>query len=463
MLGPVLMTVCLGFALLSVYVVRTAEANFTAGIDEELTRASAAQANQGGGQAAGAPPDGVAGSTQDLSVDFPIQLTLSRDGTVLDKVRNTNPFDTAVLAQLVGNPGTVTVDGDPRYRARVVVHPTGNTSVTALSMAQMDASIASLRNSLIFGGLVVFVFCSVIVWWIATRVARPVASMALVANRIAAGALDTTINPPAGGSREVAALAADLQGMVDRLRQTIADREQQADAATKSRDAMRRFLADASHELRTPLTALKGYSELYRHRMLAEPADLDRAMLRIGSESQRLTRLVNDMLQLARGQAPEVSHEDVDLQQIVTGLVEDLRAAFPGHPIEFTTVTDKPVIVRGDGDRLHQAFLNLGANACQHNTPDVEIAIRLEATASAAALSVIDHGRGIEDQHLDKLFTPFYRADSSRSRTNSAGAGLGLALTELIVTAHHGTIVHEPTPGGGATFRIEIPSVGSGI
>ncbi|MGL5824891.1 MAG: sensor histidine kinase [Nocardioides sp.] len=458
MLGPVLLTVCLGFTVLSVYVVRTAQSNLTSGIDEELQRARAGPAAPRGSSTDESPEGTTEGRRGDLAVDPPVQLAISNGGTVLDGQRSVNPFDARELVDLAQSRGIVTVEGEPRYRALVTARVDGTVSITALSMAQVDESVASLRASLMVGGLVVFLVCSMVVWWIATLVARPVTKIALLASRIAGGALETTIDEPSGGSREVAVLAANLRGMVDELRTTIADREHQAHVATKSRDAMRRFLADASHELRTPLTALAGYSDLYQHSMLAEKADLDRAMHRIGSESLRLTRLVNEMLDLARGNASGMSRvEDVDLKQLVADVVHDLHAAFPNHLIELSGALDAPLVVRGDVDRLHRAVLNLGANACLHNTPDVAVAVHLAPSDAVAMLSIVDNGRGVDGQHLDNLFTPFYRADSSRSRTSSAGGGLGLALTKLIVTAHHGTVDYEPTPGGGATFRIELP------
>ncbi|MGL5809939.1 MAG: sensor histidine kinase [Nocardioides sp.] len=459
MLGPVLLIVGLGFALLSVYVVRTAQSNLVAGMDDELQRARAGQATRQGASD-GSPGRVAEGTRDDSTVERPVQLVVNGDGTVVVEGPAGNPFTATALAELADTRGTVTIEGEPRYRALVTSRANGRRAVTALSMAQVDASVASLRTSLLLGGLVVFGICSVVVWWIATLVARPVTRMAQVASRIAGGALDTPIDQPPGGSREVAALASDMQAMVDQLSTTIADREEQTTAATESRDAMRRFLADASHELRTPLTALTGYSDLYRHRMLAEPADLDRAMGRIGSESRRLTRLVNGMLQLAREvPADRTPMADVDLRQIAVGVVEDLCAAFPDHSIELTAPPSaEPTVVHADPDLLHQAVLNLGANACQHNPPGVAVTVHVATTGTTARLSVIDHGQGIDPQHIDKIFTPLYRADSSRTRANSAGAGLGLALTEQIVTAHDGTITHEPTPHGGATFRIEIPT-----
>ena len=155
----------------------------------------------------------------------------------------------------------------------------------------------------------IFVIVGGIVLLIATAVTRPVTRMSRTANLIADGALDTPIDPPTG-SRETADLAVDLEQMVARLTSSLDD-------ANRARDDMRRFLADASHELRTPLTSIKGYSDLYAHDMLDEPGHLDRAMDRVGSESARLTHMVNDMLQLASGEAaPPTKVETVDLAEI---------------------------------------------------------------------------------------------------------------------------------------------------
>jgi two-component system, OmpR family, sensor kinase len=464
MLAPVLLTVSLGFAALAYYVQHTAQADLIAAVDEELARAHQAGAPRLASDPQPAtslpadPKPGVLGQSDPTTgVDPPLQLLLARNGAIRAQVGGRNPFSAAELADLVDATETLTLNHHPRYRVVVSAGSAGGIFVTALPLARADASLAGLRRSLLLGGLVVFLLCSITVWWIAAVLARPVTRMTAVANKIAAGALDTRVDPPTG-SRETAQLANDLQHMLTRLEATIADRETAIRHATEARLAMQRFLADASHELRTPLTALKGYSDLYRGNMLREPDDIDRAMHRIGSESQRLTTLVNDMLQLAReGDTQPRPYQPVNLRQVVTGVVHDLSAAYPDHSISGPAPSSRDSAVLGDHDLLHQALLNLGANACQHTGPGTPVRFDVTASATHATVTVVDRGEGIDSEHVGKIFQPFYRADTSRRRTGPSGAGLGLTLTQQIATQHNASVSYTPTHGGGATFVLAIP------
>ena len=337
--------------------------------------------------------------------------------------------------------------------------PDGQVRLTALPLEGYRNTTDALRRTLLLGGLIIIVLESAMAWWLAGRLARPLVTMAATANQIADGALDTEVQH-AGGSREVADLSSDIVRMVARLRDALAERERSEAAATLARDDMKRFLADVSHEIRTPLTSLKGYSDLYEGGMLAEPGALDRAMSRVGSESDRLHSLVNSMLELVRdGQTRPQAVADIDVTQVVRAVADDLRAAYPERRIDVRIGQAIGTPVTGDPARIHQAILNLGANACTHTPAATPIAIVVESTTDALTVSVIDHGAGIDEAEQQRIFLPFYRIDPSRARNGDSGAGLGLAVTQQIAIAHRGSISVYPTPAGGATFRLCIPRI----
>ncbi len=220
---------------------------------------------------------------------------------------------------------------------------------------------------------------------------------------------------------------------------------------------MRRFLADVSHELRTPLTALKGYSDLYAGGMLDEPGALDRAMSRIGDESERLNGLVTDMLQLARDTPSSERTESFDGVEVVEVVVADLRAAHSSTDIRLDVRPDARTTITGQPARFHQAMLNLGSNACRHTAPGTPVDVVVSSTDTHLVVEVIDRGRGVEPGEVDKIFLPFYRSESARERDGGGGAGLGLAIASQIVERHSGVITVEPTSGGGATFVVTVP------
>ena len=176
----------------------------------------------------------------------------------------------------------------------------------------------------------------------------------------------------------------------------------------------------------------RSYSDLYERGMLDEPGALDRAMSRVGNESVRLHRLVNAMMELVRGGEGRVSlASEVDVLQVVQAVVDDLRAAYPERQIDSRVETESSVSLAGDPARIHQAVLNLGANACTHTPTSTPIMIAVETPPGGVAISVIDHGAGIDEAERERIFLPFYQADRSRARRGQGGAGLGLAVTQI--------------------------------
>ncbi len=459
---PILATVTIGFAAFSVYVDRSVHQDLIAGVDDELGRVAQASLPPGDGAPDRAPAPITSGQIGDaVAIDdtaTPVELLLNADGTLVGQRGSANPFSDSDLAGIATlTDGDHTFD-DPSYRIRTTRRADSTIIVTALDLATVNDTIANLRRTLFGGAIVILALQAVAVGLIASYLTRPLTRMTSSARRIAGGHLDTTIGEPSGSS-EIADLATDLDRMLHQLQANLDSSERSAAEATQARNNMERFLADASHELRTPLTALKGYSDLYRGHMLQQPAELDRAMGRIGSESERMTRLVNNMLQLTRNGAPnETTPSVVDLGAVVADVAGDLRAASPDTEIELRGPVDGQLAVIGNRDQLHQAILNVVSNACRHTEPGTPVHVELDQHDTNALITVIDHGPGVAPEHADQIFLPFYRVDASRSRDGEAGAGLGLALTKQIVDAHGGTITVQPTPGGGATFIVTLRS-----
>ncbi|MGA9278720.1 sensor histidine kinase [Ilumatobacter sp.] len=469
MLVPTLLSITVGLVGFGVYVDRTESANRLADIDDELVRAEAARDSRNAPVVASDQPGAPATEPDDpsivpaespgiLTVDPPSEITLATDGTVLRVTGGDNPFTSDELLVLAERDGTVTsAAGD--FRVRISPLPEGATSLTSLPLDRFNAAVDDFRRTLLVGGLVVVVLEAIVLWLVARMVSRPVVRMAGTATRVADGELDTAIGAPSG-TRETAQLAADLERMLVRIRSTLEVSESSATDARTARDQMERFLADVSHEFRTPLTALHGYSDLYMNGML-DDAGLERAMQRMGNESARLNSLVNDMMQLARNASTDTEPEVFDVAEIVTDVVDDLRSAYPDRRIERRMPPGIDCRIAGVPGRLHQAILNLGANACGHSDGDVQI--RMTADRTHLDVSVVDHGPGIAEADRERIFQPFVRLDASRTRTGHAGAGLGLALTNQIIASHQGAITVGETPGGGTTITVRLPCVPQAI
>jgi two-component system OmpR family sensor kinase len=226
-------------------------------------------------------------------------------------------------------------------------------------------------------------------------------------------------------------------------------------ARHRSETRVRQFVADASHELRTPLASIRGYAELTRRSREVAPPDIAHAMSRVESEAGRMTALVDDLLLLARLDAGRpLESAEVDLTRLAVDATSDAHAAGPRHRWQLD-VPDEPVVVLGDGPRLHQVLTNLLANARTHTPPGTTVRISLRQQTNCAVLTVCDDGPGIPGELMPDVFERFSRGEQSRSRT-AGSTGLGLAIVAAVVAAHHGRIVVESRPGD-TVFTVELP------
>jgi two-component system OmpR family sensor kinase len=235
--------------------------------------------------------------------------------------------------------------------------------------------------------------------------------------------------------------------------------ETQFKARVESENRMRQFLADASHELRTPLTSIRGYAELARMQRAAGDVEQDN-LDRIESEGTRMSRLVDDLLLLARGDASGATHLEqrtaVDLDDIVDDAVSGSRAAFPDRPID-TEISPLPAVL-GDRDQLLRAIRNLVTNAAVHTAAGRPILVRAFADAGGAVVMVSDGGPGLPPEQAAHVFERFWRADKARTRARG-GSGLGLSIVAAIVRAHGGSVQFDSSVERGSTVTMWLPAM----
>lgn len=240
-------------------------------------------------------------------------------------------------------------------------------------------------------------------------------------------------------------------------RQSEEDARRSEEHARQSEDRMRRFVADASHELRTPLTSIRGFAELTRQRGGAmEPA----TMKRIEDEAKRMGLLVDDLLLLARlDQQRPLQYQPVDLLTLAGDAVHDVEAVQPERAISLRILPDSGApVVQGDEARLRQVLGNLVSNALHHTPIEAPVTVSVGTRDGNAVLEVADTGPGLSDEQKARVFERFYRADSARTRV-TGGSGLGLSIVSALVAAHRGEVSVSDTPGGGATFAVELPLI----
>jgi len=358
-------------------------------------------------------------------------------------------------AQLCDNPVAFTVPprqtGGPDYRAHVWSVPS-NAGTLHMVVALPLGDVRDTLNQL----LLIEALVTVVVLGGATGAGlvlvrlglRPLNEIETTAGAIAAGDLSQRVSR-AEKRTEVGRLGLALNSMLGQIESAFAEKE-------ASEQRLRRFLADASHELRTPLTSIRGYAELFRRGAQSRPDDLARVMLRIEEEGARMGVLVDDLLLLARlDQGRPLERGVVNLTEVAAQAVEAARAVEPGRPIEFDG--GRAVSVGGDETRLRQVFDNLLANVRTHTPAGTPAGVQVRLQDEGVVVEVIDFGPGLPAETRDRVFDRFFRADPGRSR-DRGGAGLGLAISRAIITAHGGTIEAVDSVPHGTTMRIHLPS-----
>ncbi len=312
--------------------------------------------------------------------------------------------------------------------------------ILARPLNSVDSVLSSLRLILFLVLAAGVVVAGLLGRLASRRVLRPLNEVAATAEHIGETD-DLSQRLRVHADDEVGQLATRFNAMLDRLE---ASREE----LDESVRAQRQLVADASHELRTPVTSLRTNIEI-----LLQTPDLDpeerRAMLTdVVEQSEELSALVNDLIELARGDEPGRESEDVRLDRVVAGSLERARRNAPSLTFTADLV---PASLDGVAERLERAVNNLLDNATRHAPAGSTI----EVTAGPEGVTVRDHGAGVADEDLPYLFDRFYRGTNSRG---SQGSGLGLAIVRQVTEQHGGSASVANAPGGGAVFTLALPA-----
>jgi len=242
------------------------------------------------------------------------------------------------------------------------------------------------------------------------------------------------------GEDELGRLAASFNAMLDAL-------ERSMSALDASVHAQRQLVADASHELRTPVTSLRTNIEILQQAEDMDAHERGRLLDDVVEQIEELSLLMNDLIDLARGEEPRADAEDMRLDLVVGEVVERARKRAPTTPLQAKL---EPTIVVAVPARLERAVSNLIDNAVKYSPPGQPVEIRL----NGEQLTVRDHGPGISAEDLPYVFDRFYRGAEARGRP---GSGLGLAIVRQVVSQQGGSVTAEPAPGGGTLMRLRLP------
>jgi signal transduction histidine kinase len=335
--------------------------------------------------------------------------------------------------------GTITAGGDEELRLLVTPAQPDGVLVVAESLEPLERTLAQTRTLLLACGALALVLVTGGASLLTGRALAPIGRLTRVAAAIAATGYYHERVPASRRNDEIGQLAATINELIATVERTLGQQRQ--------------FLADTSHELRSPLTVVLANLNLLRRNL-----DQHERELSVGeatAEAQRMRRLINDLLLLARADAAQaIARATVQLDALVMETVAVTARQTPEYPI--AVEVDESVAVVGDQERLTQLLRNLLENATHHTPPGTSIDVRLCRSDHMVQLSVADRGPGIAAEHLPHIWDRFYRVDKARSRA-LGGTGLGLAIVKYIAEAHGGSVSVTSTPGKGATFTILLP------
>lgn len=375
-------------------------------------------------------------------------MVVTPEGEILarsDNLRDfTQPLDPGAVAE--GLEGLRTISyGEQVIRvltAAVQVEEEGRSQLVGyLQVAQVIEEFETFNQLVIaaaFLGLAAATASAFVATLISPRLFRPLEEIARLAGQISRADDLSRRLPDTGRDDEIGQLTLALNQTLARLEELFT--------------AQQRFLADVSHELRTPLTTIRGNVDLMRRMGGADDVSLDD----IEAELERMTRLVNDLLLLARadvGSLP-VTTETVEMDTLLLDVYRQVKALRP--KVEVTLEEVDQVQVTGDSDRLKQLILNLVDNAVKYTPAGGQVFLSLHKDGGYAELTVRDTGIGIPEEDLPFIFDRFYRVDKARARAHG-GSGLGLSIARWIVEVHKGTLTVDSQVGEGTTFTVRLP------
>lgn len=309
--------------------------------------------------------------------------------------------------------------------------------VVAKPKEELNSQLATLLERLALAFLGGIAVAGLLAWYLSRRITRPVLALSAAADEIAEGRYGVDV-PYVPGGDEIGHLAQRFEDMAVRL--------SEADALERN------FLMSVSHELRTPLTAIRGHVAALREGVADQPASRDASLEVIAAETERLERLVGDVIDLAKLDLHRftVLREEVDMERLVGRAYAAFTEEARRRQIDYRRDVAAKAVIVSDGDRVLQIISNLLANAFRWTPDRGRIELALSAQNGMVAVAVEDTGPGIGHEERERIFRPFW----SRDRT---GTGLGLAIAHELALALGGRIELDTVPGRGSRFELVLP------
>ncbi|HEY2493405.1 MAG TPA: ATP-binding protein [Paenibacillus sp.] len=355
-----------------------------------------------------------------------------------------------------------------RLDYRIFTDSTGNKQLLVLQRVEGRGGISGLvqvsvdtkpLNDLLLRQLIIFLtlsllalICGVLLFIpVLRKTLVPLSNIVEAVEQIDAGKLDTRF-PAVQGQLEIDLLAASFNNMLIRLGASF-------EAEKEAKEQMRRFVADASHELRTPLTSIHGFLEVLLRGAMNQPEQLQKSLKSMHTESERMNKLVQDLLLLAKlDRSPHILLTEGALDVVMMEMEDQLVMLAGERKVQLRITPNCRCLF--NEDKMKQVILNLFQNAVHHTDAEqgvIELSLKYDPNGGVR-LEIQDNGSGISEENLPHVFDRFYRSDTSRTR-KYGGAGLGLSITKTIVAIHGGSLNVSSIDGEGSVFIVWLPEV----
>lgn len=339
-----------------------------------------------------------------------------------------------------GRFGLSTESRGNRTRLYVERLPDGGYVMATMPLSHLDDAVRGFGRLMLLMAMVAGVLAFGVGWLVARRALRPVATMTETAAAIARSRHFSRRVADGPSHDELGRLAHTFNAMLASLQEAY--------------DSQVRFVSAASHELRAPLTVIQANLDLLRTAPMPQ-SEREVALGEASSEADRMSRLVADLLALARADAGvPIRHDAVELDRLVLEVLGEARHLARGQRLQVIRI--EPTLIRGDQDRLRQLFLNIVENALKYTSAAGHVTVSISREGANAMVVVRDDGVGIAAADLPHVFDRFYRADPARSR-DPGGSGLGLSIAQWVASEHGGSLELESRLGEGTSATVRLP------
>lgn len=381
-----------------------------------------------------------------------VQVWVKENGTYMpvDSSANLedwpNALDPSALGRVDAHTfSTVNIDGT-WWRVHTSPIWFGSEAIGSIQVAQsleiMNSATSSLLLVVLICAVIALIGSVILSRWLARRLIEPVQELTTAAARIVGASDLSTRLTWNGPNDELGRLISVFNKMMERLQHVFS--------------VQQRFVADISHELRTPLTGIMLNVDLMRK----IGAD-EESLTAIYADTERMSRLVNDLLMLARADYGGVSVHmtPLDADEVVSDAVRAARPLAEAKGIKLSVVHIEPLRIYGDVQQLQQLLGNLISNAIKFTPEGGAVSLNVQRVDRMARIEITDTGIGISPEHQERIFDRFYQVDSSRTQDGTGGFGLGLSVSRWIAESHNGSIEVRSQLGQGSTFTVSLPLV----